>query len=241
MTTASEPILNVPPVVTALLAALVVVHVVRAILPPDADFGLLLLFSFIPARYDPVWSSQDVPGGLGAQVWTFVTYALIHADILHLGVNAVWFLAFGSAAARRFGTARFLLFFVVTAAAGAAAHLATHFGETVRMVGASAAISGCMAAAMRFAFQRGGPLGPWRPHDAEAYQVPAAPLRVALTDGRVVAFLLVWFGLNVLLGIGLLPLTGEDQDVAWQAHIGGFVAGLILFRWFDPVPRAHAS
>jgi len=233
--------LNVPPVVTALLAAFVIVHAVRVILTPEADFDFLLLFSFIPARYDPVWLSQDVPGGLGAQIWTFVTYALIHADILHLGVNAVWFLAFGSAVARRFGAARFLVFFAVTAAAGAAAHLVTHFGESVRMVGASAAISGCMAAAMRFAFQRGGPLGPWRPHDAQAYHVPAAPLHVALTDGRVVAFLLVWFGLNILLGIGLLPLAGEDQEVAWQAHIGGFLAGLILFRWFDPVPRTPAA
>src|SRR5262249_20769040 len=117
--TASEPILNVPPVVTALLVAFVIIHAGRAILSPEADFDFLLLFSFIPARYDPVWLAQDVPGGIGARIWTFVTYALIHADVLHLGVNAVWFLAFGSAVARRFGAARFLLFFAVTAAAGA--------------------------------------------------------------------------------------------------------------------------
>jgi len=230
--------LNVPPVVTALLVAFGVIHAVRAfVLSPQADFEFLLLFSFIPARYDAVWLGQDVPGGVGGLVWTFVTYALIHANVLHLGVNAVWFLAFGSAVARRFGAARFLLFFAVTAAAGAAAHLVTHVGEAVSVVGASAAISGCMAAAMRFAFQRGGPLGPWRTHEAHAYHVPAASLRVALTDGRVVAFLLVWFGLNLLLGVGVLPLAGEDQEVAWQAHIGGFLAGLILFRWFDPVER----
>jgi len=230
--------LNVPPVVTALLVAFGVIHAVRAfVLSPQADFEFLLLFSFIPARYDAVWLGQNVPGGVGGLVWTFVTYALIHANVLHLGVNGVWFLAFGSAVARRFGAARFLLFFAVTAAAGAAAHLVTHVGEAVSVVGASAAISGCMAAAMRFAFQRGGPLGSWRPHEAHAYHVPAASLRVALTDGRVVAFLLVWFGLNLLLGVGVLPLAGEDQEVAWQAHIGGFLAGLILFRWFDPVER----
>ena len=133
--------LNVPPVVTALLAAFVVIHAVRAfVLSPQADIEFLLLFSFIPARYDAVWLGQEVPGGLGGLIWTFVTYALIHANVLHLGINAVWFLAFGSAVARRFGAARFLLFFAVTAAAGAALHLVTHVGEAVSVVGASAAM-----------------------------------------------------------------------------------------------------
>jgi membrane associated rhomboid family serine protease len=229
--------LNVPPVVTAMLAAMALVHAARAfVLSQRANVDLLLLFSFIPARYDPAVVAQGVPGGLGAQIWTFVTYALMHGDLTHILVNAVWFLAFGSAVARRFGPARFLLFFAVTAAAGAAVHLTTHFGEFVPMVGASAAISGFMAAAMRFAFQRGGPLGLFRAHETHAYHVPAAPLRAVLTDARVLAFLLVWFGLNILLGLGSLSLAG-DQEVAWEAHIGGFLAGLLLFRWFDPVGR----
>ena len=117
-----------------------------------------------------------LPGG-GADVWTFVTYALIHANWMHLGVNAVWLLPFGSAVARRFGALRFVVFFAVTAAAGAALHLAAHAGEQFPMIGASAAISGTMAAAMRFAFQRGGPLGLIGRADASAYRVPAIPLR----------------------------------------------------------------
>ncbi len=44
-----------------------------------------------------------LPGGFGAQIWTFFTYALIHADLMHLGFNALWLLAFGSPVARRFG------------------------------------------------------------------------------------------------------------------------------------------
>ena len=234
--------LNVPAVVTATLVALALVHAVRVwVLSPRANANVLLLFSFIPARYDPAVVAQGVPGGLAAQIWTFVSYALIHGNLTHLGINAVWFLAFGSAVARRFGAFRFLVFFVVTAVAGAATHLVTHFGEFVPMVGASAAISGCMAAAMRFAFQRGGPLGLWRAQEGHAYHVPAAPLRVALADPRVLAFLLVWFGLNILLGLGSLSLAGEEQEIAWQAHIGGFLAGLLLFPWFDPVGPARGS
>jgi membrane associated rhomboid family serine protease len=235
-----EPLFNIPPVILAVLAVLAVVHFVRTHVLTDAkDIEFVLTFAFIPARYDASAVLGGVlPGGFGAQLWTFVTYSLIHADWTHFGVNAVWLLPFGSAVARRFGATRFIAFFAVTAAAGAAMHLATHAGEQSPVIGASAAISGTMAAAMRFAFQRGGPLGFWRQSDAAAYRVPAIPLAGVLRDPRVLAFLAVWFGINILFGLGSFPLTGmgAGQVVAWQAHIGGFLAGLILFSWFDPVP-----
>ena len=230
-----EPVFNIPPVVVALLAVLVLVHAVRTlVLSEQQDLEFLLTFSFIPVRYDSsVVLGDTLPGG-GADIWTFVTYALIHADWTHLAVNAIWLLPFGSAVARRFGASRFLAFFVVTAAAGAAVHLATHAGEQFPMIGASAVVSGTMAAAMRFAFQRGGPLGMLGRSDERTYRVPAIPLRGVLTDTRVMLFLAVWFGINILFGVGSLPITGGEHSVAWQAHIGGFLAGLLLFSWFDP-------
>ena len=234
-----EPVFNIPPVIIGLLAVLALIHAVRAyLLTDEQDMQLLLTFAFIPSRYDTSALGGVLPGGFGAELWTFVTYALIHADWTHYGVNAVWLLPFGSAVARRFGTLRFILFFAVAAAAGAAMHLATHAGEDLPVIGASAAISGTMAAAMRFAFQRGGPLSFWRSGDASDYRVPAVPLGAALRDPRVLVFVVVWFGINILFGLGSLPMTGvgQDQVVAWQAHIGGFLAGLFLFSWFDPKP-----
>ena len=47
----------------------------------------------------------------------------------------------------------------------------------------------------------------------------------------------MWFGLNLLFGLGSPTLMGAGQSVAWEAHIGGFLAGLLLFSFFDPVPR----
>jgi membrane associated rhomboid family serine protease len=229
---------NVPPVVILTLALLVVVHACRAfVLTPRADIEFLLEFAFIPARYDRALFAQvGAAGGWGADAWTFVTYSLIHADVTHLGLNAIWLLAFGSAVARRFGGWRFAAFYVVTSAAGAALHLVTHAGELAPMVGASAAISGFMAAAIRFVFQAGGPLGMLRGERRRVYLRPAAPLLVTLRDVRVLAFLAVWFGLNVLFGLGSFSLFDDQQTVAWQAHIGGFLAGLLLFPLFDPVP-----
>lgn len=234
-----EPLFNIPPVVVAVLAVLALIHIVRTLaLSEDQDIEFLLTFAFIPSRYDTSVLGGVLPGGFGAELWTFVTYSLIHGDWTHLGVNAVWLLPFGSAVARRFGALRFLLFFAVTAAAGAAMHLVTHAGEQFPMIGASAAISGTMAAAMRFAFQRGGPLSFWRDGGNAAYRVPAIPLTGVLSDPRVLAFLAVWFGINILFGLGSLPIPGAEanQVVAWQAHIGGFLAGLFLFSWFDPAP-----
>jgi membrane associated rhomboid family serine protease len=59
----------------------------------------------------------------------------------------------------------------------------------------------------------------------------------ALQNGRVLAFLAVWFGVNIIFGIGSIAIGADGASVAWQAHIGGFLAGLILFALFDPIAR----
>jgi membrane associated rhomboid family serine protease len=60
---------------------------------------------------------------------------------------------------------------------------------------------------------------------------------VTLRNGRVLLFLAVWFGLNLLFGLSSLSLGESGQSIAWEAHIGGFLAGLLLFPLFDPVAR----
>jgi membrane associated rhomboid family serine protease len=238
-----ERIFNVPGIILAIIAAIVLVQLVRTlILTPDQDNDFLILFSFIPMRYDfAVLAVESWARGWGAAVWTFVTYAFIHGNLTHLGINTIWLLAFGPPVARRFGVSRFAVFFAATAAAGAAVHLATHIGERSPVVGASAAISGAMAAAIRFVFQPDGPLATMGTSDEAAYRVQAAPLSVALRDPRVLAFVAVWFGINLLFGPGTIPLPGAEEGVAWQAHIGGFLAGLLGFALFDPVRPSDTS
>lgn len=242
VTRSSEPIFNVPAVVVAIIALCILVRAGQELLLTDEEnIEFLLYFAFIPARYDSNLLPADAfPGGIGADLWTFVTYAFVHGDMIHLGMNTVWFLPFGSAMARRFGTLRFLGFFAATAVAGALAHLATHPREMLPMIGASAAVSGCMAGSIRFAFQHGGPLSLFRGDDDATYRVPAAPLSVALRDSRILLFLLIWFGLNLLFGAGSIGVTGTEQTIAWQAHIGGFIGGLVSFALFDPVRAAKA-
>ena len=194
---------------------------------------MLLLFAFIPARYDASFAQAEFPGGVAGDIWTFVTYAGLHGDFMHLAVNSIWLLAFGSAVAWRFGTTRFLLFMAATAALGAATHLMVHFGEITPMIGASAAISGLTAAAIRFVFEAGAPLGAFRRRGKAAFAVPALPLSDAFRSPQVMAFVAIWFAVNLIYALGA-AVNGTPSPVAWEAHIGGFIAGLLLFPAFDP-------
>jgi membrane associated rhomboid family serine protease len=232
-----EPILTLPGALTAYVALLAVIHL-RVLLPPDLEEWTIEVFGFIPRRYDPTLLATPFAGGSGAKVWTFLTYSLLHANLSHIGFNVLWLLPFGSAVARRFGAIRFFLFMAVTAIAGALAHLVTHEHAIAPMIGASASVSGAMAAAIRFAFVRGSFLSFSRGDADAAAQVPALPLLRALRDPRVLAFLAVWFGVNIVFGIGATAIGSDGVSVAWQAHIGGFFAGLVLFSLFDPIPHA---
>jgi len=235
-----EPILTLPGALTAYVLLLAVIHL-RVLLPPDIENWTIDVFGFIPKRYDPTLLAVTFPGGAGAKVWTFVTYSLLHANLSHIGFNVLWLLPFGSALARRFGAARFFIFMAVTAAAGALAHLVTHEHAVAPMIGASASVSGTMAAAIRFAFVKGSFLSFSRGDADAAARVPALSLLRALRDPRVLGFLAVWFGVNIIFGIGSLAIGADGATVAWQAHIGGFFAGLLLFSLFDPIPRGSAD
>jgi membrane associated rhomboid family serine protease len=237
-----EPILTLPPALTAYIALLAIIHL-RVLLPPEWENWTIDVFGFIPKRYDSTLLDINFPGGEGAKVWSFVTYSLLHANLTHIVFNVLWLLPFGSALARRFGALRFYLFMAVTAAAGALAHLLTHEHAIAPMIGASASVSGTMAAAIRFAFVKGSFLSFSRGDGEAAAKVPALSLSRALRDGRVLAFLAIWFGVNIIFGIGSIAIGADGASVAWQAHIGGFLAGLVLFSLFDPVPRerGHAA
>jgi len=237
-----EPIFNLPGIVLAAAVLMAAIHVVRVyLLTDDQDLQVLIWFAFIPARY---LAEADIvfPSPVLAQVWTFATYALLHGDFTHLLVNLFWMAAFGSALARRFGATRFMLYSLVCAIAGVALHLVFYWGEMVPVVGASAAISGHMAAIARFGFSPGGPMTQSiRVSGQAGWRVPALSVVETLVHRRALLFLGVWFAVNFLFGIAGGSLLGEGTRIAWQAHVGGFVAGLLLFKWFDPVPSDPAA
>ncbi len=254
-----ERLFNLPGVILWLIVAMGVIHAFRLhVLSNEEDLELLRAFAFVPARLTTLFDTSGVAAHLRAialqggdeieiasyffgdgsfQPWTILSYALLHADWSHFGLNAIWFAAFGAPVARRFGSWRFVALCIVTALAGAGTHYALHLYDATPMIGASAAVSGAMGAALRFVFQPGAPLGlalALRPDEPMAYQRSALPLRHVLRDRRVLTFIIFWFVSNLIFGVGAQPLGLSEGSVAWQAHVGGFLAGLLLFSIFDP-------
>jgi membrane associated rhomboid family serine protease len=260
-----EKIFNLPPVVLWTIALLFAIEGLCQLVSPEFYLGILQHFAFVPGRFTFAFDPERVPlnftglpgdpefRAMAAQFflgdgkpvwWTVLTYAFLHGGWLHVGINSIWFAAFGSAVARRFGAPRFFLFCAVAAVAGALAHYLTHMADLEPVVGASAAVSGVMAAAVRFVFQPGAPLDEQlgfsdRVDEEFAYRMPALPLRNILSSRSAISFLLFWFLANFLFGAVPAPAGIENAAVAWQAHIGGFLFGLLAFRWFDPPAPPH--
>ena len=226
--TEREPIFNVPRAVLVATGVMIAIQLVRGLLPDEIDITVLLTLAFIPARYSG--AAAELPGGYITAVTSFVTYMVIHGGWVHLLVNVLWMLAFGTAVARRIGDRGFYEFSILCGIAGALTHLAVHWGAMVPVVGASAAISGQMAGALRFIFFAKRRLGESRP---DFFGVPLASLGTTFSDRRMVAFMLFWLAINVYFGLTSIGISGSEGGVAWEAHIGGFVCGLLIFGFFD--------
>ncbi|MDD9910606.1 MAG: rhomboid family intramembrane serine protease [Ahrensia sp.] len=217
----NPPAFNVPGIIVGLGAILVSIHAIMSWASDALYRDILLTFSFIPISYT---ISADQLVTAGSRFWSPLTYAFLHGDWVHLLVNSIWLLAFGSAVARRFGALRFAALFVFGAIAGAAFHYLFHPVGNVPVVGASAAVSACMGAAVRFAFRPGG-VAP----DVET--APAFSLLESLKNRNIMTFVVMWFAINWLFGTGWL--TPGEAGIAWEAHMGGFLLGWLGFSAFD--------
>lgn len=218
-----EPVFRAPQVVIWLLGAMVAVYGIMALLPRDAFERVLVNFAFIPAQLSVVsldrltWSLDSAQS-----FWPLVTYAFLHADLTHLALNGVWFLAFATPVTRRVGAWPMVALLLVATIAAALVHWSVNTDSIIPMVGASGGISGLMGAAFRFMFlDPQGNLG--RPGG-----------RLPLLHPRILMLAGVWSVLNVIMGVLGTGLLGESgQMIAWEAHLGGFFAGLVLFPLFD--------
>ena len=230
-------IVNAPWIVVALIAVLTAVHIWPGWLNVEDSFQFILKYAFLPVRYGAV--AYDLPGGVAADYWSPVTYAFLHADWVHLILNSVWMLIFGSVTAWRLGTARFLLLSLVSAVVGAFAFMAVNMDSQTVLIGASGAVSGQMAGAIRIMFA-GSQSG--TPRSRELIEAaPVLSLGDLLRNRRAVTLLIVWFGVTIVFGVAGFGTAGEVNAIAWEAHIGGFVAGLIMFGLLDRVRVVERS
>ncbi|AVX04166.1 hypothetical protein MXMO3_01637 [Maritalea myrionectae] len=227
----NPPIVNLPPTVTALIIFLVLLHLsANLILSEESFYRFLLTFGFAPLRLQ---FAPEMPGGVGALFWTPFTHGFLHADWMHLIFNVLWLAVFGTPIARRYGPFGFAVVFGLGLVGGVIGYLLVHYNSVAILIGASGAVSALMGGALRFMYQ---PL--IKEVDKETGEVRILGRRLAtpselLKDQRAVGFTAVWMGVNVLFGVFPQLMGMEGANVAWEAHISGFVAGFFAVAWLE--------
>jgi membrane associated rhomboid family serine protease len=213
-----------PAVVTfALIALNVLAFLVEMAQPSEGALqSFIQAWGVVPREYS---AAQDLPPTIPLPFWsTLFTSMFLHGGWMHLGGNMLYLWIFGDNLEKVMGHARFLLFYVACGVAASFAHIMFGSGSNVPAVGASGAISGVLA----------------------GYLVlfPQNRIRV-LTRGGVahvpaIFVLGFWIFIQFINGLGSMANTSETGGVAYMAHIGGFVAGLVLVKVMAAGSRTRA-
>jgi membrane associated rhomboid family serine protease len=175
----------------------------------------LFAIAFIPARF---W----IAGNWVADLITIVVSMFLHGGLLHIGSNMLYLWIFGDNIEDRLGHGKYLVFYLACGFLATLAHAIFSPGSRIPAIGASGAIAGVLGAYLILF-----------PHARVLTLIPIF-IFITLRELPAVLILGLWFVLQLFSGVGSLGVT-DAQDmggVAYFAHIGGFVAGLVLIVVF---------
>jgi membrane associated rhomboid family serine protease len=179
-------------------------------LGPEHGAAFVATFGAVPAQFTGAapHAAPALPPGLSV-----ATSMFLHGGVLHLLGNLVFLWIFGNNVEDATGHLRFLIFYLACGTAAAAVHIATHPASTVPMVGASGAISGVLGAYFLLHPQARIVTLVWLGFFAQTVQIPAF------------MFLGFWF---LVQSLSWVVGGGDGGGVAFGAHVGGFIAGMLL-------------
>jgi membrane associated rhomboid family serine protease len=202
-----------------LIAMTSAVYVVEAVVHPQHLQQIAYLFGIVPARYThPEWAFRV--GFPADDYWPFLTTIFLHAGFLHL-VSNMWFLwIFGDNVEDRLGRGRFLGFYLLCGIVAGVVHTWTNSHSVVPAVGASGAIAGVLGAYIV--------LYP-RARIQTLFLLLFWPLLVELP---AMFYVLYWFVIQLLNGTAALLGPEQMGGVAWWAHVGGFITGVLSVLLF---------
>ena len=218
------------PVVTwTLIAANVLIFVWSSWSGAAGAEAFVMRFGVMPdVLVNVSWTLPRASGGaLGSWVTPF-TSMFLHGELLHLGSNMLFLHIFGDNVEDVLGRGRFLLFYVLCGLGAVGGQIFVDPTSMVPMIGASGAISGVLAGYVTLF-----------PH---ARVVTLIPIFIFIHFMEVPAgiFIVLWFVLQLVQGyLSLGMLADGAGGVAWFAHIGGFLAGLVSIRLFYKKPKAR--
>jgi len=180
----------------------------EATLPRRAYEALLLSYSTVPARFPAFLSGH---ASFEVSVAPLVTSMFLHYDFLHIAGNMLFLWIFGDNVEDFFGHIAYLFFYLVCGVGAGLLHVLFNLHSSIPAVGASGAISGVMGAYMLL-----------HPRARILTLVFIFPLPVP-----AVIFLGLWYVMQFVSGLNALG-GGASGGVAWWAHIGGFLSGMLL-------------
>jgi len=147
----------------------------------------------------------------GGRVYTFFTSMFLHADIIHLGGNMLFLYVFGDNVEDTFGHGRYLFFYFVAGIAASLLHIFSFPDSTIPTIGASGAIAGVLGAYIIL-------------YPRARILTLVFAFWITIVAIPAVVFLGLWFVYQFLYG----TIAGAGGGVAYWAHIGGFVAGMLF-------------
>ncbi len=212
------------PFATYLLIILnVLVYSYQAIQGPDGG-RFIAVYGLIPARFThPALIDYF---GWGANLVSLLTFMFLHGGFWHL-VGNMWSLyIFGDNIEDRLGPPRYLAFYLLAGVLSGLVHLFLHPQSRIPTVGASGAIAGVMGA--YFLCYPGSRI------------LTLIPIFIFpwLIEIPAFVFLGIWF---VMQFLGAAGADGSAGGIAWWAHVGGFVAGIVLLKGFERIPATGMS
>jgi membrane associated rhomboid family serine protease len=216
-----------PPVVTwALIAANCIVFLIEVSLNPLELEQFVAAFALIPARYTELFAYSDANLTV-ADLLPFITMMFLHGGWLHLIFNMWTLWLFGPTIEDRLGHGRYLVFYLACGIAASLAHVVFNPGSLVPALGASGAIAGVLGCYMGLF-----PL---------ARVIVLVPILFLPLFFEVPAYVFIglWFLIQVFQGATALLSESSGSGVAWWAHIGGFIVGLVLVPLFQKSERQY--
>jgi membrane associated rhomboid family serine protease len=209
----------------ALLGANLLVFLFQLTLPDAELTRVVYLFGIVPARFThPDWAAWV--GFPTDTLWPFVTSMFLHGGFLHLLANLWTLYIFGDNVEDRMGPVRYLLFYLLCGTVAGVVHWVTNLNSSIPTIGASGAIAAVLGAYLRL-YPR-------------ARILTVVPIFIIPFFFEIPAYFFLGFWFLTQLLQGTFSLGGSPAGgIAVWAHVGGFVAGALLYPLFlrrEPAP-----